>query len=105
MAQEKNGITKKFSNKFKKYKVEFMFLRTKEDGKKVVEGLLAGNPIVINLADAYGEDRQRIMDFVDGVCFCVDASTEKLSNELFMLVPNNVVFENEEKPVSEVEIP
>ena len=36
MAQENNGIAKKFSNKFKKYKVEFMFLRTKEDGKKVV---------------------------------------------------------------------
>lgn len=61
-----------------------------EEGKEIVDTLLAKNIVMLNLEGMDFEMAQRIVDFACGACYAMDGTLRKITNYIFVIAPHNV---------------
>ena len=64
-----------------------------EDAKLAADGLKAGEHQIVNLERATPQMGERIIDFLNGVCYALDGSVERVGEKVYMFVPANVVVD------------
>lgn len=58
--------------------------------QNIVDQLKEGKPIILNLQDLDNDKARRIVDFVSGSVYALDGSVQKISELIFVFVPQNV---------------
>jgi cell division inhibitor SepF len=64
-----------------------------EDAKLAADGLKGGEHQIVNLERATPQMGERIIDFLNGVCYALDGSVERVGEKVYMFVPANVQVE------------
>lgn len=68
-----------------------------DDSTDIVNYLKERKPVVINLEKVDGATSRRIVDFVSGAVYALDASIQKVTNRIFLIAPCNIGVMNEIK--------
>ncbi len=61
-----------------------------EDAKVAADGLKNGEQQIVNLEKATAQMAERIIDFLNGVCYALDGTVERVGERVYMFVPANV---------------
>ncbi len=61
-----------------------------EDAKEIIETLLSGRTIVLNLEGLDLEIAQRIIDYTSGASYAIGGNLQKISNYIFIVTPKTV---------------
>jgi cell division inhibitor SepF len=64
-----------------------------EDAKLAADGLKSGEHQIVNLERATPQMGERIIDFLNGVCYALDGTVERVGEKVYMFVPANVEVE------------
>lgn len=64
-----------------------------EDAKLAADGLKSGEFQIVNLERATPQMAERIIDFLNGVCYALDGTVERVGEKVYMFVPANVAVE------------
>ena len=64
-----------------------------EDAKLAADGLKAGEHQIVNLERATPQMAERIIDFLNGICYALDGTVERVGEKVYMFVPANVAVE------------
>lgn len=64
-----------------------------EDAKLAADGLKAGEQQIVNLEKASPHMAERIIDFLNGICYALDGAVEKVGDKVYLFVPANVSVE------------
>jgi cell division inhibitor SepF len=64
-----------------------------EDAKLAADGLKSGEHQIVNLERATPQMGERIIDFLNGVCYALDGTVERVGEKVYMFVPANVAVE------------
>jgi cell division inhibitor SepF len=64
-----------------------------EDAKMAADGLKGGEHQIVNLERATPQMGERIIDFLNGVCYALDGTVERVGEKVYMFVPANVPVE------------
>lgn len=64
-----------------------------EDAKLAADGLKSGEYQIVNLERATPQMAERVIDFLNGVCYALDGTVERVGEKVYMFVPCNVVVE------------
>ena len=64
-----------------------------EDAKMAADGLKSGEHQIVNLERATPQMGERIIDFLNGVCYALDGTVERVGEKVYMFVPANVSVE------------
>lgn len=64
-----------------------------EDAKLAADGLKSGEHQIVNLERATPQMGERIIDFLNGVCYALDGTVERVGDKVYMFVPANVQVE------------
>ena len=64
-----------------------------EDAKLAADGLKGGEHQIVNLERATPQMAERIIDFLNGVCYALDGTVERVGDRVYMFVPANVAVE------------
>ena len=67
-----------------------------EDAKAAADGLKTGEQQIVNLERATPQMTERIIDFLNGVCYALDGTVERIGEKVYMFVPANVTVEVDE---------
>ena len=67
-----------------------------EDAKAAADGLKGGEQQIVNLERASPQMTERIIDFLNGVCYALDGNVERVGEKVYMFVPANVTVEVDE---------
>ncbi len=65
-------------------------LTTYEDSKDVIDDLLEGHSVLINLESLALEEAQRIIDTLIGACYAINATIKKAAAQTYLLAPETV---------------
>ena len=65
-------------------------LSTYEDSKDVIDDLLVGHSVLINLESLALEEAQRIIDTLIGACYAINATIKKAAAQTYLLAPETV---------------
>ncbi len=73
-----------------------------EEARDITNHLKSKKPIIVNLEFVEKQVARRIIDFLSGAVYALDGDIQKVSNGIFVIVPNNVdimsdVMKNEAK--------
>ncbi len=63
-----------------------------EEAREIVDTLIAGCTVVLNLEGLDVEVAQRVIDFSSGACYALDGQLQKVSSYIFILTPNGVAI-------------
>jgi FtsZ-interacting cell division protein YlmF len=66
-----------------------------EDVKKIADALLARSAVLIHLNQAETSLRIRLVDYMNGLSYALDAQAEKISGEVVLYVPTSASVEME----------
>ncbi|TYQ15776.1 UNVERIFIED_CONTAM: cell division inhibitor SepF [Acetivibrio alkalicellulosi] len=72
------------------FKVMVMQPENFNDAKDVCDHLKNKKPIVVNLSSLEKDTAQRVVDFLSGSIYGLDGNIQKVSNDIFIVAPNNV---------------
>lgn len=64
-----------------------------EDAKVAADGLKGGEQQIINLEKATPQMAERIIDFLNGVCYALDGTVERIGERVYMFVPANIAVD------------
>jgi len=64
-----------------------------EDAKIAADGLKGGEQQIVNLEKATPQMAERIIDFMNGVCYALDGTVERVGERVYMFVPANVAVD------------
>lgn len=64
-----------------------------EDAKLAADGLKGGEFQIVNLERATPQMAERIIDFLNGVCYALDGTVERVGEKVYMFVPANIIVE------------
>lgn len=64
-----------------------------EDAKLAADGLKSGEYQIVNMEKATPDMAERVIDFLNGVCYAIDGTVERVGEKVYMFVPANVVVE------------
>lgn len=70
---------------------------TYEDGKLVMDDVLAGKTVVLNLEMLEMEKKAEIFHFVSGGLYSLKGSIQKVTKDIYVLVPNGVEVDGKVK--------
>ncbi len=68
-----------------------------EDAEEICDHIKEEKPVVINLEKVEYTIAQRIMDFLSGTCYSLEGSIQKVTNNIFVIAPENVEISGEFK--------
>ena len=66
-----------------------------EQTDEIVQQLKMKNAVVMNLEYVSKDVARRIIDFISGGVYCLDAHIQKVSNSIFLIAPVNYEITNE----------
>ena len=66
-----------------------------EDAKTIVDDLLLGKAVVLNMEGINTEVAQRIIDFTSGATYSMNGKLQKISNYIFIITPESVNLSGE----------
>lgn len=66
-----------------------------DDAKEIVDDLLNGKAVVLNMEGINTEVAQRIIDFTCGAAYSMSGKLQKISNYIFIITPVNVNLSGE----------
>ena len=61
-----------------------------DDSRDIINTLLAGRTVILNLEGLDLEIAQRIIDFTSGAAYAIDGKLQKISSYIFLVTPPNV---------------
>ena len=61
-----------------------------DDSKEIVDTLLGGRAVIINLEGIHIEIAQRIIDFTYGACYSIDGNFNKVTEYIFIVSPRSI---------------
>ena len=61
-----------------------------DDAREIINTLLAGRTVILNLEGLDLEVSQRIIDFTSGASYAIDGHLQKISSYIFLVTPTNV---------------
>ncbi len=61
-----------------------------DDSSLVVNHLLNGSAVILNLEGMHADEAQRIIDFVSGACYSIQGKLQKISSRIFIVTPDSV---------------
>lgn len=61
-----------------------------DDAEKLSGYLKSRKPVVVNFASISRDVAQRILDFLSGTVYALNGSMQKISQEAFLFVPDNI---------------
>lgn len=61
-----------------------------DEAREIIETLLSGRTVILNLEGLDIEIAQRIIDFSSGASFAINGNLQKISNYIFLVTPTNV---------------
>lgn len=74
-----------------------------KDAKTIANCLRDRIPVIMNFEDTANDEARRIIDFITGTTYAIDGEVKKVSESVFVCVPDNVGVswaEDEKKSVS-----
>jgi len=71
--------------------------RTYNEARTIGEHFRDGIPVIMNLSDMEDADAKRLVDFAAGLIFGLRGAIERVTSKVFLLSPNNVVVNAEDK--------
>jgi cell division inhibitor SepF len=74
----------------RRYKIVVVEPKSLEDCPKLVDNLKARKPIIINLEKVETETALKIFDFLNGATYALSGNVQKISNNIFVFLPENV---------------
>ncbi|NMA83125.1 MAG: cell division protein SepF [Epulopiscium sp.] len=63
---------------------------TYDDAQEICNHIRSKKPVVINLEQMDPVIAQRVMDFVSGSCYALDGNIQRVTNNIFIIAPENV---------------
>lgn len=77
-----------------------------QTAQKIADHLLSKRTVVLNLEVASKESARRLIDFLSGVAYSINGYMQKVANNTFIIVPENVDISGEQmKEASKQEEP
>lgn len=73
-----------------------------ETCQKIATHIRESRPVLINFENTDSHVAARIVDFVSGAIFALDGRIQKISKHIFLVAPNSVVIDCNDKPYSNV---
>jgi cell division inhibitor SepF len=67
------------------------------DAQEIADRFRNGQPVIVNLGNAYRELAHRMIDFCSGVAYALGGSMDKVADKVFLMTPTNVEVSAEEK--------
>ena len=67
-----------------------------EDAKVAADGFKNGEQQIVNLERATPQMAERIIDFLNGVCYAMDGTVERVGDKVYLFAPANVAVEVDE---------
>ncbi|MDA8300264.1 MAG: cell division protein SepF [Actinomycetota bacterium] len=67
------------------------------DAQEIADRFRTGQPVIVNLGNAYRELAHRMIDFCSGVAYALGGSMGKVADKVFLMTPTNVEVSAEEK--------
>lgn len=67
------------------------------DAQEIADRFRDGQPVIVNLGNAYRELAHRMIDFCSGVAYALGGTMDKVADKVFLMTPNNVEVSAEEK--------
>jgi len=67
------------------------------DAQEIADRFRTGQPVIVNLGNAYRELAHRMIDFCSGVAYALGGTMDKVADKVFLMTPNNVEVSPEEK--------
>ncbi len=67
------------------------------DAKQIADGLMAGEPVIINLQTADRELKRRIIDFSSGVVCGLGGGMERIARDVFLITPSDQELSADER--------
>ncbi|MGP8208140.1 MAG: cell division protein SepF [Acidimicrobiales bacterium] len=67
------------------------------DAQEIADRFRTGQPVIVNLGNAYRELAHRMIDFCSGVAYALGGSMDKVADKVFLMTPTNVEVSAEEK--------
>jgi len=67
------------------------------DAQEIADRFRNGQPVIVNLGNAYRELAHRMIDFCSGVAYALGGSMDKVADKVFLMTPTNVELSAEEK--------
>lgn len=85
------------SNRLASYEIEHVILAPEkfEDAKRIADEIKGKKIITLNMSGVTFEVARRILDFISGTAYAVDARITKVSDNVFTLIPEKVRQINE----------
>lgn len=77
-------------NRKKEYKVLFYNPNKFEESKNIVKSLKNNNVVIVNLENNKNELSQKILNFVSGAVYGLNANTHKIGKNVFLFAPKNI---------------
>ncbi len=68
-----------------------------EDAQEICDNIRRNSPVVVNLEKVEQLTAQRLMDFISGACYSLDGSIQRVSNNIFLIAPNNIAISSDLK--------
>lgn len=63
------------------------------DAQACAKELIAGKALIISFENLPSRDKQRAFDYLNGICYIIKASVDKVSKETLLYVPNGSSIE------------
>jgi len=67
------------------------------DAKEIADGVMAGQPVIVNLQTASRELKRRIIDFCSGVVCGLDGGMERIASNVFLVTPSDQELSADER--------
>ncbi len=67
------------------------------DAQEIADRFRSGQPVIVNLGNAYRELAHRMIDFCSGVAYALGGTMDKVADKVFLMTPNNVEVSAEER--------
>lgn len=61
-----------------------------KESTKLVDSLKNGKPVIVNLERLESDKARKIFDFLSGAVYALDCGMSKVSNNIFVIAPDNV---------------
>ncbi|HLJ53825.1 MAG TPA: cell division protein SepF [Chthonomonadaceae bacterium] len=94
------GVRKQTSLRLQSARLLSVNVRTNaqvfEDAKVAADGFKNGEQQIVNLERATPQMAERIIDFLNGVCYALDGTVERVGEKVYLFAPANVAVEVDE---------
>ncbi len=71
-----------------------------DEAQEIGDQFKQRQPVIVNLQDADGDLRRRLVDFASGLCYALDGQVERVTRGVYLLTPSDVRVALEERTFS-----